>query len=123
VLRAGISFDLTFGLGAKYPTGEEIIFLIDAYRAGLDIRFMPVPIVIHPKESSGSNLYKNDPLIKAKGAMFARIFGHLAAFHCAAFAVKHHKKSGYSLPGVLRRILGGYFEYLRDRGATGAVQI
>lgn len=95
VKDAGLLFDKRFGLGSQFPTGEEIIFLNDAYNAGLDIRYCPVPIVIHPAESSGSNLWQNDVLIRAKGAMFARVFGYSAYAYCALFSVKHFKKSGY----------------------------
>lgn len=107
----GLKFDEEFGLGARYPTGEEIIFLSDALKAGLNVRYVPVPIVVHPVESSGGSLFKNDPLIGAKGAMFCRIFGFGGYFACTAFAVKHHKKSGYGFLGFMSRILKGAYEY------------
>lgn len=71
--KHSIRFDETFGLGSTYPTGEEIIFLMDAYKKGLKILYLPVPIVIHPKEHSGANY--SPVLLAAKGAMFVRLFG------------------------------------------------
>lgn len=114
VRRSGLWFDTRFGLGAEHPTGEEIIFLQDAHRAGLDIRYAPVPIVIHPRESSGSNLKGNEALIQAKGAMFGRIFGTMAYLYCTAFAAKHYRNSDYSFPKFLCLILKGCRTFLRS---------
>lgn len=113
VRNVGVRFDTAFGLGAKYPTGEEIIFLADALKAGLDVRYAPVPIVVHPAESSGSSLLKNDRLIRAKGAMFRRIFGLGGYVAAMAFAVRHHGKSGYGLFGFLVRIFSGVSGFCR----------
>lgn len=112
VRRAGLKFDEEFGLGAKYPTGEEIVFLADALRAGLIVRFCPFPIVVHPKESSGARLYRNDSLIRAKGAMFGRVFPFFGWTLSMAFAVKHYQASGYSFAKFMRLILDGYFQFV-----------
>jgi len=112
--RSGLRFDTRFGLGAEHPTGEEIIFLQDAHRTGLDIRYAPVPIVIHPRESSGSNLKGNEALIQAKGAMFGRIFGTMAYLYCTAFAAKHYRNSDYSFPKFLCLIFKGCRTFLRS---------
>lgn len=114
VRSAGLRFDPRFGLGAQYPTGEEIIFLQDACRVGLDIRFSPINIVVHPKESSGSNLLGNDVLILAKGAMFVRIFGIFAYLYCIAFSLKHFRKSGYSCAKFLSLMFKGCGAFLRS---------
>jgi hypothetical protein len=104
VLRAGLRFDESFGLGAKWPTGEELIFLQDARRAGLRIRYIPVPIAIHPSESSGAQLAGNPALAPAKGAMFERMFGWMAPAAMLAFALRHHRSAGVS-PGALFRAM------------------
>jgi glycosyltransferase involved in cell wall biosynthesis len=71
--KSGIRFDEDFGLGSTYPTGEETIFLCDAIDRNLNIQYIPVPIVIHPKEHSNASY--SIALFKAKGAVFVRIFG------------------------------------------------
>lgn len=71
--KSGLRFDEDFGLGSTYPTGEETIFLCDAYDKKLNILYCPIPIVAHPKEHSNAS-YSID-LFKAKGAVFIRIFG------------------------------------------------
>ena len=42
--RKGLRFDEEFGAGAKYPWGEENIFLFDCIRAGLKVYYVPVKI-------------------------------------------------------------------------------
>ncbi|MDE5206949.1 hypothetical protein PYX06_20220 [Citrobacter amalonaticus] len=74
IVRNNLRLDINFGLGSKYRVHDEIIFLKDAMDKGLKILYMPIPIVIHPKESSGSDF--NDSLISSKGAAFVRLFWH-----------------------------------------------
>jgi len=87
IIENNLSFDEKFGLGTDIPTGEEIIFLSDALNKGLRILYIPVPIVIHPIESSGKD-YDNDKLIMAKGAMFYRLFGFLSYSLSIFFTLK-----------------------------------
>lgn len=44
IIDSGISFDEEFGAGAKYPWGEENIFLFDCLRKGLKIYYVPAKI-------------------------------------------------------------------------------
>lgn len=112
IAKAGISFDPRFGLGSNFPTGEEVIFLFDAIRAGLNLQYIPIPISVHPKESSGSNFYRNKNLAKAKGAMFGRIFPRSAIFYCFLFAIRHYRKSGFSFVYFFVLLICGYYLFL-----------
>lgn len=112
IKSANITFDERFGLGSTFPTGEEIIFLFDAHRAGLKIHYVPLTIVIHPPESSGSALNRNSNLIRAKGAMFGRIFNKTALIYCLAFSIKHYRKSGYSFIRFMFLIFKGCLSFL-----------
>lgn len=85
---AGLSFDELFGLGARYPIGEEFIFLTDAYIKGLKILYFPEVIVSHPHPSSGESL--DQKIIFARGAMFARVFGWKAFAINILFAIKKY---------------------------------
>lgn len=106
-----IKFNEDFGLGANYPTGEEAVFLNDALKKGLRILYIPIPIVIHPKESSGG-MFKNNPqLLKAKGAMIFRIFGFSGYFVSFLFALIKYKMSNYSLLEFYILMLKGIKEY------------
>lgn len=109
IRSAKLSFDERFGLGSTFPTGEEIIFLFDAHRAKLNIHYCPITIVIHPPESSGGALHKNQNLIIAKGAMFGRIFNKSAPIYCLAFAFRHYRKSGFSIFYFMHLLIKGVF--------------
>ena len=111
VLATGIRFDERFGLGAEFPTGEEAIFLADAIRAGLKVRYVPVPIVIHGSESSGAAFARNPGLIKAKGAMFMRIFGMWSIPISLLFALLKYKRSELGFVRFVARMLEGKREF------------
>jgi len=83
---AKLQFDENFGLGARFPLGEEAIFISDALKKGLKIRCVPLDIVVHPYESTGK-IYTNKNMI-ARGAQLARIFGYPAFFVNFAFFIK-----------------------------------
>ncbi|MGP5551145.1 glycosyltransferase family 2 protein [Psychrobacter namhaensis] len=110
VIEDKLRFDEDFGLGAKYPTGEEIIFLTDALKQGKSILFYPLTIANHPDISSGSN-YSIGNLAKAKGAMLYRVFSSKSYLLCLAFAIKHHTKTPYTLKEFTRELIGGALEY------------
>lgn len=109
-----LKFDERFGLGSNFPTGEEAIFLSDAIKNGLKIVYLPIPIVIHPQESSGG-MFKNNPsLIMAKGAMFYRIFGLVGYFVSFLFALKKYKLSNYSFFNFSKFMIEGISKYKKE---------
>jgi glycosyltransferase involved in cell wall biosynthesis len=111
VLKSGISFDERFGLGAAFPTGEEAIFLADAMRHGLKVRYVPVPIVVHGRESSGGAFARNPRLIRAKGAMFLRVFGIWGLPISLLFAVQKYKRAEMSFFHFVACLFKGMREY------------
>ena len=113
IRKSELRFDEEFGLGAAYPTGEEAIFLSDALKKGLKIRYLPFPIVIHPKASSGYQFLNNKDLIKAKGAMFYRMFGQMAYAISIFFAIKKFKMSSENLVDFVKQIFMGISSYKR----------
>lgn len=111
IIDNNLKFDTEFGLGSKYRVHDEVIFLMDALNRGLKLKYIPTPIVIHPKESSGTNYI--DHLIISKGAAFVRLFGNKACFYNIAFAVKKYKeyKMKYTFSKFLKLIFKGSMEY------------
>jgi glycosyltransferase involved in cell wall biosynthesis len=107
VARAGVRFDERFGLGAAFPSGEEGIFLADAIRCGLKVRYVPVPIVVHAKESSGGNFAGNARLIEAKGAIFWRVFGIWSLPISVAFAFRKHRDAEMGFLEFLGHMFNG----------------
>ncbi|MBP3950068.1 glycosyltransferase family 2 protein [Bacillus suaedae] len=70
--KGKIAFDEDFGLGAKYPSGEENIFLNDMRRAGFTISYQPDIVVYHLKPTTESRL--NYRTFLSKGPLFRRMF-------------------------------------------------
>ena len=110
IKKSHLRFDEHFGLGVEFPTGEENIFLSDALDRGLKLLYIPVPIVIHPPESSGEN-YDNTKLVQAKGAMFVRIFGLKGYAISLLFALKKYKFSRHTLFRFYKLMLQGAKNY------------
>lgn len=115
ILNNNLSFDENFGLGTSFPTGEEAIFLSDALKKGLRIKYVPISIVQHPKESSGYNYMNNDSLIRAKGAMLFRIFGPKAYLISIVFALKKFKLSSRSFLKFTQLMFDGISTYKRRK--------
>ena len=83
-------FDERFGLGAAFPVAEENIFLSDLYSAGKKIYFYPADLLIHPDETSGGNW--GDTHLKARGALFKRVFSWYGLPLLLIFLGKHPNK-------------------------------
>ena len=105
-----LRFDENFGLGAMFPTGEENIFLSDALDHGLKLLYLPIPIVIHPQESSGA-AFDDAGLIQAKGAMLQRIFGIKGYAVSFLYALKKYQMSTFSLFHFYSLMIQGAGQY------------
>ncbi len=112
--ETGLRFDMNFGLGNKYPTGEENIFLNDLIGKGEILYYIPKVIVYHPKESSGSNI--NEELIFSKGALFHRMYGQYGFLAILLFLFK---KKGLQAFGNNAKLLlagvRGFIEYGKEK--------
>ncbi len=106
---SGVRFDERFGLGTIFNTGEEFVFLADALKKNARILFIPEYIVVHPQESSGKRY--SAELIRAKGAMIARVYGWKFWFINFAFSIRkyHEYKNSFSLPLFIKYIYSGSF--------------
>lgn len=115
ILNNQLWFDEDFGLGTIFPTGEEAIFLSDALKKGLKIKYVPFPIVIHSQDSSGHQFSNNKSLIRAKGAMFYRIFGFNAYVISIFFAIKKFKLSSETFVSFVKNMFEGISSYKKLR--------
>lgn len=77
IIEKQIKYDEKFGLGAKYNSGEENIFLKDCLDKKLKIKYIPFNIVKHPSESLSTPYYWSEEYIKGKGPLFYRLYGKL----------------------------------------------
>ena len=74
-----LSFDERFGLGAKFEDGENFIFLTEAKKKQLKMKFVKKFISIHPPTSSSDDL-TNERVLYARGAINTYKYGNLAYF-------------------------------------------
>jgi hypothetical protein len=93
VCAAGLRFDEGFGVGAGTPAtlGEEYVFLADALAAGLAGVHDPLPVSVHPAESSGF-VWSGAAQARARALVFSRIFGRTAPLVRLAFALKNRRR-------------------------------
>jgi len=99
LIKGRILFDEEFGLGSKFPSGEEYIFLTDCLKSGIEVKYYPVCVGFHPDVTSGQDFYTSSQKILAKREMFKRVFGVKSSLYIFAFWAK-------KLPAV---IVAGYF--------------
>lgn len=93
ILKNNISFDENFGPGSDiYPIGEDFIFAMDLYKMKTKMLFLPIPIVKHPRDSTGGSL--DQKVIFGRGAMFARVFGWKAFVPNLLFSIKKYTAYG-----------------------------
>lgn len=69
-----LQFDERFGLGTTWPSGEEYIFINDALRKNLKVKFYPITLAHHPDEVSGNDFFSSADKVAAKREMFVRCF-------------------------------------------------
>lgn len=93
VTKHGISFNLHFGPGTVFTAGEDILFLHDCLRHGLNIVALPSSIASHVDMQGStwfdgySNKYFHD-----KGVLFAAISRKVPRLLCLQFAVRRRNK-------------------------------
>lgn len=91
VRAQAIRFDEEFGVGARYPIGEDYIFVSDILKAGLSGQSLPVVVGRHSGQSSGANWH--DPkVMQARRQMISRVFGRWAFPMRLAYAMKHARR-------------------------------
>jgi glycosyltransferase involved in cell wall biosynthesis len=90
--RAGVRFDERFGAGVDpHFLGDEYILIADAVRAGLECRFLPVVVAVHPTLSSGAGFGTRRDA-RARSAIFGRVFGRTAPIARLAFVLRSPRR-------------------------------
>lgn len=70
-----IGFDERFGVGSKYSSGEENIYLMDLYNRGYKIEYYPKVISYHPNKINKHNMKLDVKMVIDKAPLFKRLFG------------------------------------------------
>lgn len=70
-----IHFNELFGLGAKFTSGEENLFLKNCLDAGLNLIHVPIVICEHPNEETTGERWSPE-LVLSKGALSYKLLHH-----------------------------------------------
>lgn len=80
VMEHGIRFDERFGLGSPLlKAGEEDVFMSDAVRAGLNVKYIPKVIVATDATTTANGFLTDSKLQLTKGAVFCHVYGTAGA--------------------------------------------
>ena len=89
IIEKKVLFNTLFGLGAKFPLGEYLIFLTDCYNAESNMYYVPGVIVKHPDcLHSGIQFIQNYE--EGRGALFACLSKYLFPFMIFYFAIRKY---------------------------------
>lgn len=102
VIEKGLRFDTRFGLGSPLLcAGEEEVFMADARRAGLNVRYIPQVIVQTEGVTTGISLIGNRTLQITKGATFRYVYGTWSAvwrsFREAGWYLLHKRENPFPI--------------------------
>lgn len=113
VLKSGVRFNENFGLGARFGSGEEDLWIHEMMAKGLNVRYFPYFIVRHEGVSTGRRESGNPESILTKGAVFRRIHPLTWPLRMVAHAWRNYR-AGSSIPTCLylRKWLAGAFASL-----------
>ena len=120
VMETGLYFDSAFGLGSRYISAEEAIFLTDALRKGLKLIFIPEVIAFHPMNSTAQRGATDPNVMYSKGAAMKRLYGGLAPLAICAFAGKKMMQRRTLSPVLLRQMFRAWVDYGNQERETGA---
>lgn len=109
--NCGVRYDEIFGLGAKYPSCEEYIFISDCIKAGAKGNHLELDLCIHPACSSGQD-FSTGLSIETRGAMVRRIFGWFSFPLALVLLLKINMKSQVKLKSQiqLKSIYKGFYK-------------
>lgn len=107
-VQGNIRFDERFGLGTRFLTcGEDEIWLEDALRADLNIRYYPYKIVETSTMLKKSLIYVDEGVQRSRGAIAYYLYGRQAAWRCFKFAFDSSRKGYCHFWPMMRHLLEG----------------
>lgn len=113
-VQGRIRFDERFGLGTKFLTsGEEDIWIYEAFRQGLNICYFPRKIAETSMMLKQSMIYVDAGVQRSYGALNYYIFGRTAWLHCLRFALRSTRKGYCHFVPMLKHLLEG-IRYIKN---------
>lgn len=107
VMASGIRFDLRFGIGAQFPSGEENIWLHQLLQAGLKGKFFPITIANHEALTTGSRLGADPEFIRTKGAVMRILFPRSWPLRLLTHTLRNSRKHALHTSTYIRSWLNG----------------
>lgn len=101
-----IAFNLNFGLGSTFETADEYIFLRDALKANLKLKYMPKVILNHSFYSSGRDS-GSDKLVFARSALYYKYSGFLGYLKLCKYLYLINKEGYIKKSDILNKIKVG----------------
>ena len=118
-VQGRIRFDERFGLGTQFLTcGEEEVWLEDAMRAGLNMRFIPEKIVETSTMLKKSLVYIDAGVQRSRGALAYYKHGYKAWWLCFNFALSSTKKGYCHFLPMFRHLVEG-IHYMKKTSVAG----
>lgn len=107
-VQGSLRFDERFGLGTRFLTcGEEDIWLHDALRQGLNVRYFPTTIVETNTMMKHTMLYIDPGVQRSYGAYLYYVHGPLSWWFCFRYAFRSAVKGYSHFFPMLRHFLQG----------------
>ncbi len=117
VQTSGISFNLSFGGGARYGSGEDTVFLKECLDKGLRIYAVPYFLAEIDQAAASTWFSGHDvKFFRDKGALYACLHPIAWRAYIIRFVIRYRKKySGeMTLMQALKHMLAGGREYLSE---------
>lgn len=107
-VQGKIRFDERFGLGTKFLTcGEEEVWLEDAFRAKLEMFFIPEKIVETSTMLKKSLIYVDAGVQRSRGAIEYYRYGGKAWWRCFQFACESARKGCCHFWPMMKHLMEG----------------
>lgn len=87
IINSQVKFNASMGLGTKFPSCEENVFLLDLFDLGAEIQHIPEYVQIHP-HINRTLAFTNPATLFAKGVFCKRYNGIMGAFLLLFWMIK-----------------------------------
>ena len=107
-VKGAVRFDERFGLGTKFLTcGEEDVWLTDALRQGLNMRYFPKKIIETSTMLKRNLVYIDAGVQRSKGAFEYYLHGNKAWWKCFCFTLTSTRKGMCHFLPMMRHLAEG----------------
>lgn len=91
IRQKNVRFDTNFGIGARYPIGEDYVFVTDMLAQGCLGQAFPIITGYHDGPSTGDK-WNDRIILEARKAVLKRVFRRLHLLVRLGYTMRHYKK-------------------------------